>query len=47
MNINTEKIKVVHIKDADGKTIYSFNPAMFGVNTMNDKSKELVIQTAK
>lgn len=47
MNINSEKIAQVIIKDKDGKVIANFKPSMFALLTMQDKTKQLVISEGK
>lgn len=47
MNINSEKIDVVILKNHEGKEIVRIKPGMWGKLTMTDKTNQLLIQEAK
>lgn len=47
MNINIDKITEVIIRDDKGKIIAAIKPGMWETQTMQNKSKKLIIQQSK
>ena len=47
MNINSEKIDVVIVKNHEGKEVARIKPGMWGKLTMMDGTNQLLIQQAK
>lgn len=47
MNIDIRKISQVIIRDKEGKILVAIKPSMLSLNTMMDKTKQLVITESK